>query len=80
MKEESIDIHQFENESFLAGHEMSDSFSVEFASSSQKGLTVKKNGFNKDIIIEDYSSNSIVFKDSDASQTQVGWGQLLLHI
>ena len=80
MKEESIDIHQFENEAFLAGHEMSDSFSVEFASSSQKGLTVKKNGFNKDIIIEDYSSNSIVFKDSDASQTQVGWGQLLLHI
>ena len=71
--EESINIHQFENEAILAGHEMSDSFSVEFASSSHKGLTTKKNGFNKDLIVEDCASNSIIFKDSDASHIQVGW-------
>lgn len=68
--EESINIHQFENEAILAGHEMSDSFSVEFASSSHKGLTIKENGFNKDLIVEDCASNSIIFKDSDASHIQ----------
>ena len=71
--EESINIHQFENEAILAGHEMSDSFSVEFASSSYKGLTIKENGFNKDLLVEDCASNSIIFKDSDASHIQVGW-------
>ena len=52
---------------------MSDSFSIEFASSSHKGLTIKKNGFNKDLIVEECASNSIIFKDSDASHIQVGW-------
>ncbi|KAK2572279.1 Eukaryotic translation initiation factor 2-alpha kinase [Acropora cervicornis] len=69
--EESINIHQFENEAILAGHETSDSFSVEFASSSHKGMTIKENGFNKDLIVEDCASNSIIFKDSDASHIQI---------
>ena len=68
---ETIDIHQLENEAFLEGHEVSDSFSIEFASSSNKGLTFSKNGFHSDII-EDSASHSIVFRHSDASETQVG--------
>ena len=69
---ETIDIHQLENEAFLEGHEISDSFSIEFASaSSNKGLTFSKNGFHSDII-EDSASHSIVFRHSDASATQVG--------
>ncbi|XP_068708899.1 eukaryotic translation initiation factor 2-alpha kinase 3-like [Montipora foliosa] len=66
---ESIDIHQLENEAFLEGHEVSDSFSIEFASSSNQGLTFKENGFNRDLL-EDSASHSIVFRDSDASQAQ----------
>lgn len=68
---ETIDIHQLENEAFLEGHEVSDSFSIEFGSSSNKGLTFSKNGFHSDII-EDSASHSIVFRHSDTSKTQVG--------
>ena len=77
---ESIDIHQLENEAFLEGHEVSDSLSIEFASSSNQGLTFKKNGFNRDLL-EDSASHSIVFRDSDASQAQVGVDLVvLLHV
>ena len=64
-----IDIHQLENEALL--DEISDSFSVEFASSSNKGLTLPKNGshFN---VVEDSASNSIVFRHSDSSENKVG--------
>ena len=68
---ETIDIHQLENEAFLEGHEISDSFSIEFASSRNKGLTFSKNGFHSNIT-EDSASHSVVFRHSDASQTQVG--------
>lgn len=66
---ETIDIHELENEAFLEGHEISDSFSIEFASTSNKGLTFNQNGFHSNVI-EDSASHSIVFRHSDSSQTQ----------
>lgn len=67
-----IDIHQLENEAFLQGNEVSDSFSIEFASSSNnKGLTFPKNGFHINVV-EDSASNSIVFRQSDSSESKVG--------
>lgn len=68
---EIIDIHQLENEAFLEGHEISDSFSIEFASSSNKGLTLPKNGFHINVV-EDSASNSIIFRHSDSSESKVG--------
>ena len=76
---DTIDIHQLENEAFLEGHEVSDSFGIEFASSSNKGLTFSKNGFHSDII-EDSTSHSIVFRHSDANETQVGLDNFLIHV
>ncbi len=66
-----IDIHQLENEAFLDGHEISDSFSIEFASSGNKGLALPKNGFYI-INVEDSASNSVIFRHSDSSESKVG--------
>jgi len=66
-----INIHQLENEVLLDVHEISDSFSIEFASSSNKGLTPPKNGFHFNVV-EDSASNSIVFRHSDSSENKVG--------
>lgn len=68
-----IDIHQLENEALLDVHEISDSFSIEFASPSNKGLTLPKNGFHFNVV-EDSASNSIVFRHSDSSESKVGVG------
>ncbi|KAJ7375195.1 Eukaryotic translation initiation factor 2-alpha kinase 3 [Desmophyllum pertusum] len=67
---EIIGIHQLENEAFLEGHEISDSFSIEFASSSNKGLELPKNGFHNNVIKENSASNSIVFRYSDSGQNK----------
>ncbi|KAL9983076.1 hypothetical protein ACROYT_G005205 [Oculina patagonica] len=66
---EIIDIHQLENEAFLDGHEISDSFSIEFASSSNKGLKLPKNGFYVNNV-EDSASNSVIFRHSDSSESK----------
>lgn len=66
---ETFDIHQLENDAFLDGHDTTDSFSIEFASSSNEKLPFPKNGFHSDII-EDSASDSVVFKHSDLSQNQ----------
>ena len=65
-----IDIHQLENDASLNVHEISDSFIVEFASSSNKG-TLPKNGYHFNVV-EDSASNSIVFRQSDSSESKVG--------
>ena len=64
-----FDIQQLENDAFLDGHETTDSFNIEFASSSNEKLSFPKNGFHSDII-EDSASHSVVFKHSDSSQSQ----------
>lgn len=64
-----FDTHQLENDAFLDGHETTDSFSIEFASSSNEKLSFPKNGFHSDII-EDSASDSVVFKHSDSSHNQ----------
>lgn len=74
---EIIGIHQLENEAFLEGHEISDSFSIEFASSSNKGLELPKNGFHNNVIKENSASNSIVFRYSDSGQNKVGVGYIM---
>jgi len=62
----------------LEGREISNSFSVEFASSSNKGPTFLKNGFYSNTV-EDSASHSVIFRNSDTSQTQVGM-EFLAHI
>lgn len=64
-----FDTHQLENDAFLDGHDTTDSFSIEFASSSNEKLPFPKNGYHSDII-EDSASDSVVFKHSDLSQNQ----------
>ena len=64
-----IDIHQLENEAFLDRNEISDSFSIEFASSSNKELTVPKNGFYRNAL-EESSSHGIIFRHSDSGLSQ----------
>ena len=66
---EIIDIHQLENEAFLDGNEIRDSFSIEFASSSNKELTVPKNG-NYRNALEESSSHGIIFRHSDSGLSQ----------
>ncbi|RMX44076.1 hypothetical protein pdam_00015021 [Pocillopora damicornis] len=66
---EIIDIHQLENEAFLDRNEISDSFSIEFASSSNKELTVPKNGFYRNAL-EESSSHGIIFRHSDSGLSQ----------
>lgn len=66
---EKIDIHQLENEAFLDRNEISDSFSIEFASSSNKELTVPKNGFYHNAL-EESSSHGIIFRHSDSGLSQ----------
>lgn len=66
---EKIDIHQLENEAFLDRNEISDSFSIEFASSSNKELTIPKNGFDHNAL-EESSSHGIIFRHSDSGLTQ----------
>ena len=66
---EKIDIHQLENEAFLDRNEISDSFSIEFASSSNKELTVPKIGFYHNAL-EESSSHGIIFRHSDSGLTQ----------
>ena len=66
---EKIDIHQLENEAFLDRNEISDSFSIEFASSSNKELTVPKNGFDHNAL-EESSSHGIIFRHSDSGLSQ----------
>ena len=66
---EKIDIHQLENEAFLDRNEISDSFSIEFASSSNKELTVPKNGFYRNAL-EESSSHGIIFRHSDSGLSQ----------
>jgi len=75
---EAVDIHQLENEAFLEGREISNSFSIEFASSSNKGPTFLKNGFHSNTV-EDSASHSVIFRNSDTNQTQVGM-EFLAHI
>ena len=76
---EIIDILQLENEAFLDGNEISDSFSIEFASSSKKELTFPENGFHSSAL-EDSASNSIVFRHSDSGLSQNKVGLLRLFI
>lgn len=66
---EKIDIHQLENEAFLDRNEISDSFSIEFASSSNKEPTVPKNGFYHNAL-EESSSHGIIFRHSDSGLSQ----------
>lgn len=67
-----IDIHQLENEAFIEGHEVSDSFSIEFESSrNNRHSNLPKTGIYTNFK-EDSASNSIVFRHSDSSQIQVG--------
>lgn len=69
INKEIIDIHQLENEAFLDRNEISDSFSIEFASSSNKELTVPKNGFYRNAL-EESSSHGIIFRHSDSGLSQ----------
>ena len=67
-----IDIHQLENEAFIEGHEVSDSFSIEFESSrNNRHSNLPKTGIYTNFK-EDSASNSIVFRSSDSGQIQVG--------
>lgn len=66
---EIIDVYQLENEAFLDGNEISDSFSIEFVSSSNKELTKPRNGFHLNAL-EESTSDSIIFRHSDSSLSQ----------
>ena len=68
---EAFSVQELENEAFLVGNENSESFSIEFGSSSKNISLSPKNG----LLLsgsEDSGSHSIVFQHSEVSENKIG--------